>query len=300
MTRKISLCVAAVATSVLALSGCTRAVPTPDIGYAMYWWNSLKGDQMVAALYGDTATEGQDAAARKMYADLDQVTKARVDLAATEINGHRDFSTVGDWWESLNCREMNIAAGYGNTHNPMSPYCRHYPGSDFPADKILGDDALMHVNHVGRALLGMGMPLSVPRVLTGVAERWWNVLDGPQMVAALYGDMATMEQEAAAKKMFMYLDAATMVKVLMAADEINGYMSYPSVGAWWESLNCQKMNIAAGYGNTHDPMSPYCRHYPGSDFPADKILGDDALYHVNMVGMALLGRDDPGMYAPEG
>ena len=61
-------------------------------------------------------------------------------------------------------------------------------------------------------------------------------------------------------------------------------------------LNCQKMNIAAGYGNVADPMSPYCAHYPGSDFPPEKILGMDALYHVNMVGMKLLGRDDVGMF----
>ncbi len=295
MTRKISLCVAAVAAFVLVLSGCTRAVPTPDVGYAMYWWNSLNGDQMVAALYGNTASEGQDAAARKMYADLDQVTKARVDLAATEINGHRSFRTVGEWWESLNCREMNIAAGYGNTHDPMSPYCAHYPNTG--AAKILGDDALKHVNHVGGALLGRGTHM-VPMVHPAAAERWWNALDGPQMVAALYGDMATMEQAMAAKRMFEDLDAATEVKVLMAADEINGYMSFSSVGEWWESLNCREMNIAAGYGNTHNPMSPYCAHYPGSDFPPEKILGDDALYHVNMVGTALLGRDDPGTYPP--
>ncbi len=32
---------------------------------------------------------------------------------------------------------------------------------------------------------------------------------------------------------------------------------------------------------------------------AMKIRGDDGLYHVNMVGMALLGRDGPGMYEPE-
>ena len=45
-------------------------------------------------------------------------------------------------------------------------------------------------------------------------------------------------------------------------------------------------------------MSPYCVHYPDSGHM--KILGNVALDHVNMVGMALLGRDDPGMYPPEG
>jgi hypothetical protein len=47
-------------------------------------------------------------------------------------------------------------------------------------------------------------------------------------------------------------------------------------------------------------MSPYCRHYPGSDFPPEKILSDDALAHVNKVGMALLGRTDPGTYPAPG
>ena len=288
MTRKISLCMAASAATVLVLSGCSRIVFSAEVPYAARWWNSLNGDQMVAALYGDSATGGQEVDARKMYADLDDVTKAKVDQAAAKINGHRGYRTVGTWWESLNCQEMNIAAGYGNQHDPMSPYCAHYPGSGDM--KILGMDALKHVNKVGLALLGEGATLT----LEANVEAWWNSLDGPQMVAALYGDMATMAQSDAAMKMYMHLDAATRMKVRMAADAINGYYSYPSVGDWWESLDCRLMRIAAGDGNVADPMSPYCAHYPGSG--ADKILGDDALDHVNMVGMALLGRDDPGMY----
>ena len=292
MTRKISLWAAAAAAAVLVLSGCSRIVFSSEVAYAARWWNSLNGEQMVKALYGDSATAGQAVDAKKMYADLDEVTKAKVDQAAAKINGHRGYRTVGTWWESLNCQEMNIAAGYGNQHDPMSPYCAHYPGSGHM--KILGMDALKHVNKVGLALLGEGATLT----LEARVEAWWNSLNGPQMVAALYGDMATMAQSDAAMKMYKHLDSATQMKVRMAADAINGYYSYPSVGNWWESLNCQKMNIAAGYGNTHNPMSPYCAHYPGSDHM--KILDDDALYHVNMVGMALLGRNDPGMYPSEG
>ena len=40
--------------------------------------------------------------------------------------------------------------------------------------------------------------------------------------------------------------------------------------------------------------------YPGSDFPPEEILSDDALAHVNKVGMALLGRTDPGTYPAPG
>ena len=130
--------------------------------YAMAWWNSLNAEQMVAALYGDMATPAQAAAAKMMYADLDSVTRMRVDLTAVLINGHVSYDSVGAWWESLNCREMRVAAGDGNTTDPMSGYCRHYPGSDFPPDKILSADALAHVNTVGMALLGRTDPGTYP------------------------------------------------------------------------------------------------------------------------------------------
>ena len=126
------------------------------------------------------------------------------------------------------------------------------------------------------------------------AVRWWNTLTPDEMVAALHGDMATEDQAAAAKKMHADLDFPTTYLVDVAATKINGHLSFDSVGAWWESLNCQLMRIAAGDGNEADPMSPYCAHYPGSGH--EKILSDDALAHVNKVGMALLGRTDPGMY----
>ena len=139
------------------------------------------------------------------------------------------------------------------------------------------------------------MPCSAPN-----AEAWWNSLNAEQMVAALYGDLATLEEAAAAKMMYADLDPLTRMRVDLFAVMINGHLSYDSVGAWWESLNCREMRIAAGDGNTTNPMSPYCRHYPGSDFPPEKILSDDALAHVNKVGMALLGRTDPGTYPAPG
>ncbi|MDE3262447.1 MAG: hypothetical protein OYL41_10755, partial [Acidobacteriota bacterium] len=143
---------------------------------------------------------------------------------------------------------------------------------------------------------GMEKPKATPDV--EYAMRWWNVLNAEQMVAALYGDQATPTQATAAKKMYAQLDDATKANVNAAAAEIYGDGGYTSVGQWWETLDCRKMRIAAGDGNTADPMSPYCRHYPGSDFPPDKILEGPALAHVNKVGMALLGRSDPGVYPP--
>ena len=124
------------------------------------------------------------------------------------------------------------------------------------------------------------------------AMRWWNVLSPEQMVAALYGTMATEEQAAAAKKRYAELDPETKKKVNDAAYAINGADEHESVGAWWETLDCRLMRIAAGDGNEADPMSAFCAHYPGSGH--ETILDDEALEHVNEVGMALLGRTTPG------
>ena len=265
----------------------------PDLDYAMRWWNELNPEEMVAALYGDNATAEQATAAKKMYADLDPETKKKVNDAAKEIYGEGGHDSVGEWWETLDCRKMRIAAGDGNTPDPMSAYCAHYPGSGHP--KLLSDDALAHVNKVGKALLDRDDPGTYPPDLD-YAMRWWNELNPEEMVATLYGDNATAEQATAAKKMYADLDPETKKKVNDAAKEIYGEGGHDSVGEWWETLNCTKMRIAAGDGNTHDPMSAYCAHYPGSG--ATPILGDEQKAHVDQVGMALLGRDTPGEYPP--
>ena len=118
----------------------------------MAWWNTLTPDQMVAALHGDMASEEQSMAAKRMYADLDDETKALVNATAAELYGDGGHAGILEWWESLDCRLMRVAAGDGIEANPESPYCAHYPGSG--AEKILGDDAKAHVDIVGNALLG--------------------------------------------------------------------------------------------------------------------------------------------------
>ena len=142
--------------------GQEKPKPTPDVDYAMRWWNVLTAEQMVAALYGDQATDSQAAAAKKMYAQLDDATKAKVNSAAAEIYGDGGFTSVGQWWETLDCRKMRIAAGDGNTPDPASPYCAHYPGSE--AARILSADAKEHVDKVGVALLGRSDPGVYPPV----------------------------------------------------------------------------------------------------------------------------------------
>ena len=148
----------------LALAGCDggdSSRPVADMDTmdtdivestpAMRWWNALTAEEMVAALYGDEATDEQATAAQKMYADLDDDTKMLVDAAAEEIYGMGGHDNIGEWWETLDCRLMRVAAGDGNTTDPMSPYCAHYPGSG--AAKIMSRAATAHVNEIGRALL---------------------------------------------------------------------------------------------------------------------------------------------------
>ncbi len=127
-----------------------------------------------------------------------------------------------------------------------------------------------------------------------LAKRWWNVLSPEQMVAALHGDKATEAQARAAKKMYGDLDADTRKLVDAAAGSIYGKGGHDSVGAWWETLDCRLMPVAAGDGIAADPASPFCAHYPGSG--AAKIMGKASIDWVNAVGQALLGRKDPGKY----
>ena len=142
---------------VVMLVGCRHAhLPAAaDVVYAERWWNVLTPEQMVAALYGSEATDAQAAAAKMMYDDLDGVTKAKVNAAAAAIYGHGGYDNVVDWWESLNCTYMRVAAGDGNTHDPTSPYCAHFPGHEGEAGKILSPEAQAHVTVVGTALLGL-------------------------------------------------------------------------------------------------------------------------------------------------
>ena len=97
------------------------------------------------------------------------------------------------------------------------------------------------------ALLGRSDPGVYP-VDVDYAMRWWNVLTPDQMVATLYGTMATDAPAAAAKKLYAALDPETKKKVNDAAYAINGGYEYQSVGAWWETLDCRLMRIAAGDG----------------------------------------------------
>ena len=94
------------------------------------------------------------------------------------------------------------------------------------------------------------------------AMRWWNVLNGEQREASLYGTKATEEQARAAQKEYGALDSETKKKVNAAARELYGDGEHESVGAWWQTLDCRKRRIAVGDGNTADPASPYCAEYP--------------------------------------
>ena len=291
VTRRLRILAAC---SLLAAAGQPGLAQTADDAMAMRWWNTLNGEQMVAALHGDTATMAQEVAAKKMYADLDNLTKMLVNDTAATLYGEGRFTSVGEWWETLNCTYMRVAAGDGNTHDGTSPFCAHYPGSG--AAKILQATPLAFVDVVGMALLGRDEPGTFLSPAEAMATRWWNQLSPEQMVAALFGANATDDQAAAAKNLYANLDDTTRMLVDDATAAIYGSGGFASVGAWWESLDCRLMRIAAGDGNTADSSSPYCRHYPGSDFPESKILKPGYLKRVNQLGMYLLRRASPGTF----
>ena len=262
----------------------------PDIDLAMRWWNILEPDQRVRALRGDTATTDQRTAAERMYGDLDPETKRLVHTTTAGIAPTSRIKSVGAWWQSLNCRQKRVATGDGNTEDMDSPYCAHYLGSGLTP--LLGVDEKAHVDRVGQALLDRMDPGVYPADLLP-AKNWWGLLEPDQRVAALHGDTATPDQRTAAGNMYGDLDPETKRLANVAARD--AYLrGGDSVGAWWQSLDCRLRRIATGDGNTDDPDSPYCAHYPGSG--KSPTLDDMQREHVNTVGMALLGRSDPGVY----
>ena len=68
------------------------------------------------------------------------------------INHIDTAEEISMWWEALDCALMNdVVMPMGNEpavgpDNATSPYCKHYPGTDFPASSILSDAAKMVVD----------------------------------------------------------------------------------------------------------------------------------------------------------
>ncbi len=287
---------AAVETIGLALLGrMDVGVYPPDIALAMRWWDALEPAQRVAALHGDAATlePGQRAAAERMYGDLDPETKWLVHTTAAGIAPTTRLASVGAWWEFLDCREKRVATGDGNTEDLNSPYCDNYPGSG--VTPLLEARIKDHVDSVGQALLDLMDPGVYPPDIPP-AMSWWEALNPTQRVLALHGLTATQEETASARNMYVDLDPETKRQVNDTAREIYGTVRFDSVGAWWKSLVCRLRRVATGDGNTEDPESPYCAHYPGSG--RSPTLDDMQREHVNTVGMALLNLPDPGVYPP--
>ena len=90
--KRMSLLIGLACLSALAATAAADGPVTDGTARAMRWWNALDAEQMVAALVGDEATPAQTAAAQKLYADLDDDTRALVNAAADEISG---FDSVG-------------------------------------------------------------------------------------------------------------------------------------------------------------------------------------------------------------
>ncbi len=264
-----------------------------DSVLAMRWWSALDPGQRVAALHGDAATLDPEerADAERLYGDLDPETKRLVNSATNRIAPTTPLRSVGAWWESLNCRQKRVATGDGNTDDSNSPYCAYYPGSG--VEPLLGAAEQAHVDAIGQVLLGLMSPGVYPPDIAPVMQ-WWDGFGPDQKVAALHGDTATPQQDAAARNMYADLDPQTKRSVNDTAANARGPGQFDSVGAWWDSLDCRRKRVATGDGNTDDPSSSYCAHYPGSG--KSPTLGDMERQHVNAVGMALLPRANVGVY----
>ena len=126
------------------------------------------------------------------------------------------------------------------------------------------------------------------------AARWWNTLDAGQMAAALYGESVTEGERKAAARPYGELDRETKDKVDQVAAQLYGDGGHASVGAWWESLDCRLMRVAAGDGTKADSSSAFCAHYPGSG--EEKILDERSKNWLDAIGRALLGREDVGAF----
>ncbi|MYC32942.1 MAG: hypothetical protein F4X64_07170 [Chloroflexi bacterium] len=73
-------------------------------------------------------------------------------ITVSDVNADGDADTNADaieeWWESLNCEQMNDAVmpmddePAVGADDATSPYCKHYPGTNYPPSSILSDEAL--------------------------------------------------------------------------------------------------------------------------------------------------------------
>jgi len=221
----------------------------------MLWWNALNAEQMVAALYGDDATAEQTVAAQKPYADLDDDTKALVNAAAEEIyDKEATYDSVGDWWETLDCRLMRVAAGDGNTADPMSPYCAHYPGSG--AAKILSAAAKVHVDYVGMALLYRYTPgVFVPYV--GMAT---HGIGTTLEYVRVHAD-GTTEPQSALEYMGYGLHRGR--HVLMVEFSLNPY-DWPCSVAYWHLATGNRVACLDEYGEVDSEWIPHSGQF---EFP---------------------------------
>ena len=102
-------------------------------------------------------------AAEPMYGGLDPETKRLVHTTASGsyLRRHPASSSVGAWWERLNCRLKRVAVGEGNTEDTNSPYCAHYPGSG--RTPLLGDAKRPEWTRSGRPCSNAWIPASFPR-----------------------------------------------------------------------------------------------------------------------------------------
>ncbi len=179
-----------------------------DNARAEAWWNKLNATQMVAALYGSTAStdvDADDAAtpdvdeskderherAQGMYDDLDEATKTLVNDRwqwIYNMGGMNDMGTaqVVYWWNSIGCAAMLTALGIDNDATVGNANCAMWDGLQTDPVSAEGQARQARVLEIGQAILGIDPP--APDVAA-----WWGTLSDAQKVNVVYGSPLAME-----------------------------------------------------------------------------------------------------------
>ena len=272
--REVGLIVAFLAA--LAFSGSAEAAEFDNVEG---WWNSFGDDcrrmnDAVNAHDRDIRARGPNSGYCVMYDELGETEKSNVDGAAMEIGG--EHASIHAWWETLDCRKMDIATG-GRPPRPGSPPgCRHFVnapkydgmnGLDSPHEEVvaiagyaLATGMTAEFDHIMMSDLWDPFPLPELEGNFSMVGGWWDSLDCPRMNAAVKEyDPDIMARGMGSRYCKMYADLRDPEKTVVhgAAMEIGG--DYASIHLWWEALDCRKMSIAVGYAQPR-----YCGHFVNS------------------------------------
>jgi len=132
----------------------------PDSAHAERWWNGLPSHQRHRALFGREASAAKQRDGSRDYAQLVVPYKQRVNHLANWLRGAPgEFTSVGAWWQQLDCKGRLQALAINNKASDNRFCKRDYPGmSNGSAENemTVGGREHRRVDAAGEALLGIG------------------------------------------------------------------------------------------------------------------------------------------------